>query len=388
MDAVTEVQASAGDREFASRIRRLGQRVAKLNRLFIFVVIVPTALAGIYFGLIAHAVYLSESQFVVRHSSRQAASGIGSLLQGTGLTPGSDDVYSVQSFILSRDALAKLEQQLQLRKSFATRDPDLIRRFPALNGDQSFEALLLFYRRHVVDIDLDSTSSILTLTVRAFTADQAYRINEALLAMSEEFVNRLNEREREDLTKSAAADVAAAEQEAKTAIQAVSSYRNATSIFDPAKQSDLELEQIGKLQEELIATRSSIADVHSVAARSPQIPVLEKRAGMLQAAIDTETAQITGDQHSLSSKSVDYEGVMLERDFADKRLDLVLMSLQEARADLLKQQFYLERIAQPNRPDVAIEPRRARDILATFMMTLIVWGVLSLLLSAVKEHAG
>jgi len=351
------------------------------------VVVVPTMIALLYFELIAHDIYISESQFVVRNPNRQAIGGIGSLLQGTGLSPGNDDIYSVQDFILSRDALERIEQQLQLRSSFAPHDVDLINRFPGLDGDRSFEALLRFYRRHVVDTDLDSTSSILTLTVRAPTADEAYRINESLLTMSEEFVNRLNARAREDLTKSAVADVAAAEADAKAAIQAVSSYRNATSVFDPDKQSGLQLEQIGKLQQELIATRSLIADVISVAARNPQIPVLQHRASVLQAAIDEETAKVAGGEHSLSSKSVDYEGVMLERGFADKRLDTVLMSLQEARADLLKQQFYLERVEQPNKPDVAIEPQRIRAVVATFLVALIIWGVLSLLLTAVKEHA-
>jgi capsular polysaccharide transport system permease protein len=301
------------------------------------------------------------------------------------LSPGNDDVYSVQNFISSRDAVEKL--QLQLRTSFAPRDLDFIDRFPALDGDRSFEGLLRYYRRHVVDTDLDSTSSILTLTARALSAEDAYRINEKLLEMSEDFVNRMNMRARDDLMQSAVTDVATAEREAKVAIQAVSTYRNAKLVFDPEKQSGLQLEQIGKLQEQLIATQNEIADVNAVAVQNPQIPVLRNRAAVLQAAIGAETAKVAGDQHSLSSKSVDYEGVMLERDFAGKRLELALASLQQAREDVLKQQFYLERVAQPNKPDVAIEPRRIRNVAATLMMALIAWGVLSLLVTAVKEHA-
>ena len=56
-----------------------------------------------------------------------------------------------------------------------------ISRFAGLSGDDSFEALLRYYRKHVIETDFDSISSIMTLTVRAFDATEAHKINEALL---------------------------------------------------------------------------------------------------------------------------------------------------------------------------------------------------------------
>jgi capsular polysaccharide transport system permease protein len=205
--------------------------------------------------------------------------------------------------------------------------------------------------------------------------------------MSEAFVNGLNERSREDLIRFAAQDVQDAERQAKTAVLAVSNYRNQKSVFDPERQSGLQLEQVGKLQEELIATRNELAGVRAVAKNNPQIPVLQNRAEVLREQIDAETAKVAGSGQSLSSKSAEYEGVVLERAFAAKRLEIALTSLLQARESAMKQQLYLERIDRPNRPDVAIEPKRARNIAATLMLCLIVWGVVSLLVTAVKEHA-
>jgi capsular polysaccharide transport system permease protein len=53
----------------------------------------------------------------------------------------------------------------------------------------------------------------------------------------------------------------------------------------------------------------------------------------------------------------------------------------------MKQQLYLERVAQPNKPDEALEPKRLRNVLATLMLSLVIWGIVSLMLTAVKEHA-
>ena len=89
-----------------------------MNWLFILTVVVPTLLSVIYFGFIASDVYISESRFVVRSPERQTASPLGMLLKGTGFARSQDDSYTVQDFILSRDALKSLNEKLGFRKSF------------------------------------------------------------------------------------------------------------------------------------------------------------------------------------------------------------------------------------------------------------------------------
>ena len=387
MDALVETDARDRARRLTAQARRLAARAMRVNRLFLCLVLVPTALAALYFGFLAHDVYVSESQFVVRTVQRQLPTGIGSLLQGTGLTQGSSDVYSVQSFLASRDALQVLEQRYHLKRSFGSPRIDSVARFNPLGWDDSFESLLRYYQKFIINTDLDSTSSILTLTVRAFSAAEAHAINEDLLKMSEDFVNQLNERARQDLVRFATADVGTAEKQQRTAVAALSRYRNDHSLYDPGKQSDLQLQEVGALQAELINTRKQLADVRALARDNPQIPALESRARVLTSAIGSEMAKVAGDRSSLSSKTPQYEGITLDRDFAAKYLAVALDSLEQARANAMSQQLYIERIAQPNQPDIAIEPRAVRDVAATLLLSLIVWALASLLVTAVREHA-
>ncbi|PYS64389.1 MAG: hypothetical protein DMF76_04785, partial [Acidobacteria bacterium] len=350
-------------------------------------VVVPTALAVLYFGLLAHDVYVSGSQFVVRTVQRAMPTGLGSLLQSTGLTQGSEDVYSVEAFLTSRDALQSLEERHHLKRSFGSHKVDQLTRFDPLGWDDSFEALLRYYQKFIVNADLDSSSSIVTVTVRAFSAQEAHAINEDLLAMSEDFVNRLNERARRDLVRFATADVDSAEQQERAAVLALSKYRNDKSLYDPIKQSDLQIQEVGALQAERVATRKQLADVRAMARDNPQIPVLENRVRVLSGTIASEMAKVAGDRASLSSKVPQYEGITLDRDFAAKYLEVALDSLQQARANAMSQQLYIERIAQPNQPDVAIEPKALRNVAATLLLSLIVWALTSLLVAAVREHA-
>ena len=387
MDAFVENNPKDRARRLAARARRLAARAMRLNRLFVCLVVVPTALAVLYFGVLAHDVYVSESQFVVRTVQRQLPTGLGSLLQGSGLTQGSNDVYGVQSFLTSRDALQSLEQRYHLKRSFGSRAVDVLARFDPLGWDDSFESLLRYYEKFVVNTDLDSTSSILTLTVRAFSAEESRAINEELLKMSEDFVNRLNERARNDLVRFATADVESAEKQQRAAVLALSQYRNNQALYDPGMQSDLQLRAVGALREELVTTRKQLADVRTMASDNPQIPVLQSRIRVLQGEIASGMATVAGDRSSLSSKVPQYEAITLDRDFAAKYLAVALDSLEQARESAMSQQLYIERIEAPNKPDVPIEPRTLRDIAATLLVSLIVWAVTSLMVTAVKEHS-
>lgn len=372
-------------RRAPTKIEVIKERLLQINRLFLLTVVIPTILAIVYFGLIASDIYISESRFVVRSPQRQIPTGLGAILQGEGFTRSQDDTHSVHDFMLSRDALRKLDEKLALGKKFASNEIDVLNRFAALDWDDSFEALHLYYQNRV-SINLDTASSISALRVSAFTAEDAHNINQLLLEMGEQLINQLNERARQDMIRFAASEVQTAEQKAKAAALALSGYRNQNAVFDPERQSALQLQQISKLQDELIATKTQLAQVRTFTPENPQIAGLQKRAETLQSEMNLQMAKVAGAGGSLTNKSAEIERLMLERAFADKQLTAALASLEQARNEAQRKQLYLERIVQPSKPDVAMEPRKLRAILATVILGLITWGILTILLAGVREH--
>jgi len=361
-------------------------RLKRIDKLFLWMVVVPTALAAVYYGVIATDVYVSESRFMVRSPQKPMAIGaLGGLLQGSGLGRALDDQQAVHDFILSRDALKELNDEFNLDKKFREKHIDIFNRFAALDWDDSFEGLLKYYRRRV-SAELDPKSSISVLTVRVFNSEDAKAINERLLTMSEKLVNEMSERSRQDIVRFAASEVKIAEKRAKDAALAVAAFRHEKSVVDPEKQSAFQLQQLGKLQEEFIATKTLIAQVRSVSPDNSQIMTLNTRQKALQREIDDEIARISGRGSSLINKATGYMQVALEREFAEKQLATVLMLLETARNDAQRQQLYLDRVVQPNQPDYAVEPRRIRSTLIVFALGLISWVISSLLLAALREH--
>jgi capsular polysaccharide transport system permease protein len=370
-------------------IARRAHAVRPRNRLFLWTVALPTLLAVIYFGAIASDVYVAESAFVVRSAQSQGANALGalSMLQGTGLlTSDHDDTYAVESYIQSMDAVRALDLQIDLRKQYGDKHIDFVKRLGAVFPSLGDESLLRYYRQWIVDLTVDSSSSIVTLTTRAFSADDAYRINEMLLGLSEDLVNRMNARARDDLVGFAQRDVDLAEARAKQARLALAAYRNEANVLNPELEGGVQLQELARLQADLVAAKAALAQLEAVAPENPQILPLKKHIEALQAGMNAQNKGVAGDLGSLAHKAAGYDQVELEREYADKELAEAQALLQQAKTEALNKQLYLERIVQPARPTTAWEPRRLKDIISTFLLGTVVWMVLTLLIHGVREH--
>lgn len=357
----------------------------KMNKLFLATVVAPTLLAVTYFGFLASDVYISESRFVVKSPEAKRPVGIGALLDTAGFSNAGGEISAARSYVISRDALAALEQDGSFRKAYKAPEISIFDRFDPTGLYGSFEDLYRYFQSKV-RVDIDPVTTITTLTVRSYTPEDAQRINGQLLEMAENTVNRLSSRGRTDLVQFAQVEVDEAKARAQAANIALAAYRNKAGVVDPEKQAAVQMQMISKLQDELIATRTQLRQVESLTPRNPQIGALRLRADELSRQIGDQMSLVAGGRGSLANTAVKYQALALESQYADKQLTAALASLQDARNEARRKQAYVERIVAPNRPDAPLEPRRVRGIFATFVLGLFAYGILSMLLAGVKEH--
>jgi len=360
-------------------------KIRAKNGLLILTVIVPMIISLLYYGFLASDVYVSESKFVVRSPEKPAASGIGVILQSAGFTNAGDEVYAAQSYAASRDALRAINRKDVFEIAYSRPGIFAFDRFDPFDLSGSFEDLYKYFKGKI-HLQNDSSTSITTLTVRAYTAEDARRFNEELLQLSETTVNRLNERGRKDLVTYAETEVDNAKVRSQSAGLALAAYRNQSGVVDPEKQAEAQMQMISKLQDSLIAAKSELAQLQRFTPLNPRIPVVRSQLASVQSEIDQELGKVAGNRGSLAAGAARYQRLLLETQFADKQLGASLASLEEARNESRRKQAYVERIVQPNLPDSAIEPRRLRGILATLVLGLLAYGILRMLLAGVREH--
>lgn len=357
----------------------------RISWLFTFTVILPVLVSTIYFGILASDVYISESQFVVRSPEKPAASGLGILLQSAGFSNAGEEAYTANAYVTSRDALHMLNKNGAYQAAYSRPSISLANRFNPTKFYGSFEDLYRYFSSRV-QITTDATTSISTLTVRAYTPEDAYKINRQLLQMSENMVNELNVRGQRDLVKYATIEVSLAKKQAEQAAIALAQLRTHSGIVDPEKQAEIQLQMISKLQDQLISNKAQLEQLQAFTPQNPQIPLLKERISALQGEISAQSGQLVGGRKSLAKSAVEFQRRMLENTLAEKQLASALASLADAKNEARRQQVYIERIVDPNLPDVPLEPRRLRGILATLAIGLAAWGILSMLYAGVREH--
>jgi capsular polysaccharide transport system permease protein len=355
----------------------------------VITVVVPAVLGAVYFGFVASDVYISESRFLVRTPQRGdsgSTGGLTALLQTTGFARATDDTYSVHDYVQSRDASNELDTTMHLRQVYGSRDVDFVNRFGALDWDGSLEAFNVYYQNKV-DIEYDPSTSITTLTVRAFSAKDAHDINERLIAMSERLLNTMNERSRHDLVDTAEREVRKAEEVDLDVTQRLMTFRTQGNVMDPVGEAGIALARVGRMRDDLVATESQLDQLRRVAPQNPQIGALEAHMNEMRHAMAAEAASVTGKAGSLNAKSGPLGRLQLEKDFADRTLQGALADLEGARAAVTRKHLYLERLVQPNVPDKAMEPRRLRGVITVLAVGFLAWGVLAMLAAIVREHS-
>lgn len=363
-------------------------RKIKTRGWFILLVLVPTFLAAIYYAFFASDQYISQSRFVIKSAGQKQGqlTTIASLVQTTGLSGGQEQTNEVMDYVRSRDALRDLDKKLGIRKRYATDQADWFSRYPAPWRTDAFENLYRYYNS-MVDTHLDNETGAAVLTVKAFSAQDAQAINLALLQLSENLINELNNRAESRAIAEATARVDQAEARVRAARLAMREYRNSQDIVDPAKQATGVFDIASRLISEQAGLKSRLEVMQRITPANPGIPALVSQIAALDAEIASQTSRAVGSKSGLASKIGSYENLALEEEFSGQNLTLAKAALEQARTEAAKQKYYLERIVEPNAPDLSLYPNGWRTVIVVFVAALCLFLVGWMLVVGILEHS-
>ncbi|WP_404711409.1 capsule biosynthesis protein [Sphingomonas sp. MMS24-J13] len=360
----------------------------RLNNWFAIFVVLPTLIAALYYGLVASDQYVSESRFVVKGRSGRSdqLSGLASLVQVGGLSSGQEQTNEVIDYIRSRNALMELQRRVDIQAKFKLSGIDPFSRYPSFWKKDRFEN---FYRYYLSKIGtkVDSETGLAVLTVRAFTPADTRQINSVLLDLSEGLVNRLNGRARDKAIAEAEQRVASAQERVRKARLAMGQYRNSQELIDPLKQAGGVLAISDQLISAQAALQTQLELMVRATPRNPSIPALRGRIAAIGSAIAHQNSRAVGTPSALSSKMSGYDNLALEQEFASQNLTAASASLEQARAEAQRQQYYLERVVEPQEPDISRYPQRLWSILTVAGVALCLYLVGWMLIVGIIEHS-
>jgi len=369
--------------DFAARRRRFPVRLLS----FVVVVLVPVALATVYYFVIAADQYVAEFRFALR-TVEPVRAEIGGILQGSvAPSPIGVDSYAVVQYLGSRDVIDDLGKTLDLREMFSRPDADWLAR---LELPVSIEELVRYWKSQV-DAFYDITNGTIVVRARAFRPDDALQLAQAILASAEQLVNDLSARARRDTLRNSEKEVRRTERRLKTALTRLREFRDREGIIDPRKTADATQALAGRIRDEIVRADTELATVkHYMRADAPSVRMLEARIQSLQTQLRSVESEVTDTEKSrsevLSRVMGSYERLESERTFAEKAYQHALEALDRARMNADRQQVYIAGFVQPSLPEEPLYPRRFRDVGIALFLCCAVWLIGAFAIQTVREH--
>ena len=353
---------------------------------FVALVAVPTLMASLYFGLWAAPQYVSHSEYIVRGVDAHRSGGLAQLLNTFGVSRAADETSAIESFLKSREVIARINSRVDLRAAYSAKEADWLQRFPRFWERDTYESLYS-YTHGVFDITKDSTSGVTRLDVAAFDAKSAQAIARAMLDSASDMANNLNARAQADLVGSSRQELNLARDEVLKSQRDLTAYRNENLLVDPLAFAGAMLQEIGALSLERARTQAHLAEAVQMSPSSPGIDTMKATAAALDRKVDEERAKLAGDKSALAGKVASYEGLVLTRELAEKHYATALASLDAAETEAQRKRVYIEEITAPNLPDEPTEPERLRSVAATFVIGFMAFSILWILSVGSKDHA-
>ncbi len=358
-----------------------------------FFLLVAAPLAGVCYYLfeVAEDQFASTTGFTVRKEESTGASDLlGGLSQLTGATGGSDGEI-LYEFILSQALVRMVEEEVGLTEHYTALwdvDPAF-----ALWPDPTIEDLVWYWER-VVRISYDAGSGLIDLRVLAFDPDKAQQIAQEIVRRSQEMINALNEQSRADAMRYANADLAEAVGRLKEAREALTGFRTRTQIVDPEADIQGRMGVMNNLQQQLAEALIEFdLLLETTNTNDPRMVQARRRIEVIRARIIDERRSFATEGSTAAPQADDYptliaefEGLVVDREFAEESYRAALAALDQARAKAERQSRYLATYITPTRAESAEFPQRFTIAGIAALFLLLGWSVMALVYYSVRDR--
>ena len=348
---------------------------------FVMVVVLPTLASIFYLSTFARDQYHSSVSFSVQAENGTSASSLlTGLTQLAGATSSASDQEILFQYIQSQDLVAELNEQIDLRAIYSRNwpaDPVF-----AFNPTGSIEDLHDFWLRNV-DIS-QNASGLMTVQVRAPTAEEAQRLSEAVFDLASVLINRIAAATRDDTLRYSRAELSAAEERLTQARQEMTSFRLRTQIVDPTVDLQGQMGILNGLQTRLVETMIELDRLGpGVGETDPRRVQIMTSKESIERLIDDERRKFgEGGQgpggEDFATLFSEYERLSANLQFAESAYQAAVAGYDAVLSSAARQSRYLVAHVRPTLAERALYPDRPMlaALFAGFAFLLGALGVL------------
>ncbi|MBN7783680.1 hypothetical protein JYP51_02040 [Ponticoccus gilvus] len=368
-------------RDLAARRRK--KSLLLLVRLAAFVLL-PTVLAGYYYYAVATPMYSTKSEFLIL-KAESSGGAMGSLFSGTQFAT-NQDAIAVQSYLTSKDAMLRLDQDVGFKSHYTQAWIDPIQR---LSEAPTNEAAYKVYKKNI-EIGYDPTEGVIKMEIMAADPETAAEFSRALIGYAEERVDTLSLRKRSNAVEDAEAGLIAAEEDRRAAQELLVRMQQEGNIVDPEARIASLRQQIStyelQLQEKRLQLQALLDNARPNRAKVDGTSGDIRRLEALLADLNAQMTQAAEGEGSLAEKAIQIK--LAEADLAtrDLMLQTALERLEQARRDADSQARYLTTSVVPVASEDPSYPRKFENTILAFLIFGGIYLMISLTASILREQ--
>lgn len=377
----------------AAEILKMQEQIAKRRkkklallaaRMFIFVGL-PTLIAAWYFNYEASPLYATKSEFIIQTAEPAAAAGMGGLLTGTPAANMQDSI-TVQSYLMSKGAMQRLEEDVGFRTAYEAESMDPIQR---LEPDASEDAAYKLYGKKIV-ISYDQSEGLIKMEVVAPQPELAVQWSERLIHYAEEQVDHMSKRKRENTMVDAQKNYEEAQAEVMAAQRRVIDLQEKFKVLSSDLEVGLLTTQLGTLESQLTQERLSLAQMEAnTNPNQARMEPVKRRIATLESEIANLRARLTeGSGGDDSLARIQGELLIAQADVQTRQMLLAqsLQAMENSRIEASRQVRYLAVSVTPVASDTAAYPRAFENTLVTMLILLGIYLMISMTVSILREQ--
>ena len=355
--------------------------------LFIYMVVLPMVLMGLYYAFFSIDRYVSTAKMVVRQPHESASSAVPSLalLMGSTNPTSREETLFVQDFIQSIDMMNNLRGKLKWVDVYADqlRDPMFY-----LNKKAPSEDLLKFYRR-IVETHFDDFTGLLEVEVQTPDAALSQAMLEEILVESERFVNEISHKIARDHLSFAERELANARRNYIEKRDLLIAFQSSNNLLDAKSSAESRGATIAGLEDLLTKERANLKALRSALdGDSPQVRQQQTRIRAIEqqlAADKKELISAVGGEQ-LNVIAAKFQNLTVDAGIAEESYKLAVAALENARIEASKKIRSLVTIVRPAVAEKAIYPERFYNLATLFILLVLLYGVARFVIATIEDH--
>lgn len=358
-----------------------------LKKPFVLSVILPWIIFSFYQIIWASPRYESQSQVIVRKPDSQATLDASmALLTGLGVNSSNTDTELVEAYINSNDMIVYLEETVNLFAHFNSGKADF---FSRLHNWASREDIREYYLSHV-RVEIDESSSVITVKTQGFTPDFAHQFNNVIVQRAEWYINNIGHQLAESQLGFIEGEHKITEQRLQTAKTDLLNFQQTYNLLDP-KAEGLAVQQIAyNLEASLSAKKTELYALESVmSADAPQVKAVRRAIKSIENQLVVEKSRLTEhdkvEQFSVGQVMSQYTDLQVNVELALQAYTSSLISLEKSRIEAYRQLQFLVIIESSTLPQENQYPAVFYNLSLFAVILLMIFMIVKIITATIKE---